>query len=333
MRLSVIIPFYNVEEYLERCIISVENQDIVKEDYEVLLINDGSTDKSYEIACRLKDTFTNVVVLTQENKGQGAARNLGLKEAKGNYVLFVDSDDYMLSNVFCKMLDAVDCHDLDILIMQSKSMKEDGSFRQIYSAPFPKGSVINGQQILVKGYRPASVWAKLYRRELISDTIGGFKEGIIHEDVDFNMKLFSYAQRAMFLDLCCYVYYWNSMSTDKLMNYNKIIKSLSSDVIIAGDFMKFSLEKHLEAPLPVLFKKQANSIIVSTCYSLISRYKHLSFSDKMYVVEMIKEYKLLPIKGETNSIKSDRYIKIVNCTHFMSCIFRVQSILYKSNAN
>ena len=333
MRLSVIIPFYNVEEYLEKCIISVENQDIAKEDYEVLLINDGSTDKSYEIACRLKDTFSNVIVLTQENKGQGAARNVGLEEAKGNYVLFVDSDDYMLPNVFCKMLDIVESHELDILIMQSKSMKKDGRFRQIYSAPFPKGSVLNGQQVLVKGYRPASVWAKLYRRELISGAIGGFKEGIIHEDVDFNMKLFSYAQRVMFIDLCCYIYYWNSMSTDKLMNYNKIIKSLLSDVTIARDFMEFSLEKHLEVPLPVLFKKHANSIIVSTCYSLISRYKHLPFSDKMYLVDMMKEYKLLPIKGETNSKKSDGFKKIINCTHLMFGILRIQSFFYKSNVN
>lgn len=332
MKLSVIIPVYNVEQYLERCILSIENQDIERDSFEVLLINDGSTDNSYEIACRLKDKYSNITVFTQENKGQAAARNIGLKKAIGNFVLFVDSDDYLLPNVFSRILQIAEKNNPDILVMQSRSMRADGSFHQS-SPPFGVDKFFSGEQLLLKGYRPASVWAKLFRRNLIVDNNIVFIEGIIHEDVDFDMKLFTYAQRIMFLDLCCYVYYWNSMSTDKLMNHDKIMKSMKSDIEISKDFKMFSTESHLGSGMPHFFIRHANSIITSLCYSLLTRYKYLPFSNKKEIIKIMKEKDMLPIKGKTNSKKSDIFKVLLIFPYLLLVVLRLHSFFINSDVN
>lgn len=332
MRLSVIIPVYNVEQYLERCVMSIVNQDVETDDYEIILVNDGSTDSSYVIACDLAEKYPNIRLYSQENKGQGAARNLGIRVAKGNYILFVDSDDYLLPNAFKRMLEAAEVHQLDILVMQSKSMKEDGTFQQIYCAPLPTETVFDGRHILLAGYRPASVWAKLFRHQVIIDTIGGFVEGIIHEDVDFDMKLFTYARRVMFLNLCFYIYYWNSSSTDKLMNHDKIMKSMCSDVVIASDLKAFSSKKHLDMQLQDVFLRHSNSLIASLCYALLTRYKYLPYSDKKYIVRTMKGQGIFPVKGGSNSCKTNRFLFLLKKPLLLLSAFRLQSLLLRGKS-
>ena len=307
MKLSIIIPVFNVEKYLERCLLSVIDQDISKEEYEIILINDGSTDRSGEIANRFRDNYPNITLLTQENKGQGAARNKGLSVAKGDYIAFVDADDYVTPHSFDKMLKECLAMNLDILVAHSKFMNEDGSFCQVNKPSFVFCIIYTGEEVLLKGYRPTSVWAKLFRRDLVIKTVGGFVEGIIHEDVDFDMKLFPLAERVMFMDICCYVYYWNSQSTDRYMNYEKILRSLTSDVIIAGDLKSYSRKAHLKNETKALFQRHTNSMIVSLCYSLLTKNRKLAYSDKMGIINQMIKLGLLPMKGKTNSKKSDKF--------------------------
>ena len=90
---SIVVPVYNVEAYLEKCLDSLVNQNF--DNYEVIIVNDGSTDKSKEIAQRYENKYSNVVLIDQKNKGLGGARNTGIEAVKGEYILFVDSDDYI----------------------------------------------------------------------------------------------------------------------------------------------------------------------------------------------------------------------------------------------
>ena len=93
MLLSIIIPVYNAEQYLQKCLESVFNQNLSPQDYEILCINDGSTDASLSILNKFQEENTNVKVVSTENKGPAHARNRGLNSAKGNYITFLDSDD------------------------------------------------------------------------------------------------------------------------------------------------------------------------------------------------------------------------------------------------
>ena len=114
MRLNIIIPAYNVEQYLKRCVERCERQDIRREEYEVIVVNDGSPDGTLAVANELAATYENVVVLTQENGGPSKARNHGLSVAKGDYIWFVDADDYIVENCIGRVLAICEEHDLDI---------------------------------------------------------------------------------------------------------------------------------------------------------------------------------------------------------------------------
>lgn len=111
--LSVIIPVYNSEKFLSRCLDSVFSQ---TGDFEVIAINDGSTDKSLEVLQKYAQEHSNMKIINQENQGVGASRNKGIKEAKGKYLIFVDSDDWLESNVFSKIVDTLKNDDSDILL-------------------------------------------------------------------------------------------------------------------------------------------------------------------------------------------------------------------------
>ena len=93
LSLSIIIPMYNVEKYVEKCILSLEDQDIPKVDYEIICVNDGSPDKSQQIVEKLQQKFSNIILINQVNQGVSVARNIGIKRANGKYILFVDPDD------------------------------------------------------------------------------------------------------------------------------------------------------------------------------------------------------------------------------------------------
>ena len=107
MRLSIIIPMYNAEKYIRRCVTSIYHQGLVLNDFEVIVINDGSTDSSVQIIKNLCQVYTNLILINKENEGQGAARNLGIDMARGNYLFFIDSDDYLLENQILDMLNQV----------------------------------------------------------------------------------------------------------------------------------------------------------------------------------------------------------------------------------
>ena len=95
IQLSIVIPIYNVEKYLYTCLLSIMTQDIPLTDYEVILINDGSSDGSLVIAERFAAQYSNIRLISQENRGLSGARNRGIEEAQGEYIWFIDSDDYI----------------------------------------------------------------------------------------------------------------------------------------------------------------------------------------------------------------------------------------------
>ena len=96
--ITIIVPVYNTEQYLRSCLDSLFRQGLNVSDYEIILVNDGLTDKSYEICKEYKERYQNIVLLSQTNQGVSAARNYGLSQAKGEWICFVDSDDYMVGN-------------------------------------------------------------------------------------------------------------------------------------------------------------------------------------------------------------------------------------------
>ena len=122
IRLSIIIPVYNVEKYISRCLDSLLDQDLHTSDYEIIVVNDGSNDKSLEIAQSYARN-NNVIIIDQKNGGVGNARNSGLMAARGNYVYFIDPDDYLISNCLNKLVTSCEANNLDILTFLSHQLQ------------------------------------------------------------------------------------------------------------------------------------------------------------------------------------------------------------------
>ncbi|GAA3606572.1 glycosyltransferase [Flavivirga amylovorans] len=191
MRLSIIIPVYNVEKYIARCIESLLNQDLHENEYEILIINDGSKDDSISIAKQFSDKHSNIIIYNKENGGVGSARNKGIDLAKGKYVYFIDPDDYLANNVLRLILDYSDTYELEILTFLSTgtslfSLLESVSDRnKAYALNKMNGIDYIGNV----GYK-SEVWWYIINRDFLKKSGVKFIEGRWMEDAIFTTSLF-----------------------------------------------------------------------------------------------------------------------------------------------
>lgn len=203
-KLSIILPVYNVEPYIERCIESIENQDISLDDYEIIIVNDGTPDDSMRIVNRLQHQYGNIIVISKENGGLSSARNMGLCYASGDYVWFIDSDDYIDPNVLSAILTRAYYDDLDVLGFYNKDIYSDG---RIFYPSTPKPSApVDGLTFLSHYTLSVAAWSHIAKRSLYTDYGIRFTEGIYHEDYEYMLSLFEHCGRIAYMDICPYNY-------------------------------------------------------------------------------------------------------------------------------
>ena len=213
IRLSIIVPFYNVEKYIEECIRSLYDQDIPQEEYEVICVDDCSPDGSKTIVERLQKEYSMLRLLAHtENKRQGGARNTGLREAKGKYVWFVDSDDTIIPNCFKEMLGKAEDEDLDFL--RISSVGRDGDSSRILYGPCTGSQYVFDAPIKEHpDQRCCSVCMGIIRRALLIDNDIWFAEKLQYEDDDYAYMFYAYAKRMMAIPLPAYVIRYREDST------------------------------------------------------------------------------------------------------------------------
>lgn len=164
MKLSIILPIYNTEKYLYRCLDSVFNQDINASDYELIAVNDGSTDGCLAILKEYQKNFNNLILIDQENAGDSEARNRGLEVARGNYITFLDSDDAIYENTLKTIIDRAELEDLDILYLKMMRFDDDGNF--LYET-----NNVGNDAIILPGFehQRRTFPATLYKKEMLKD--------------------------------------------------------------------------------------------------------------------------------------------------------------------
>jgi len=202
-KISIIIPIYNSEKYIEKCIASVLRQ--TYENYELILVNDGSTDKTLEIIKKIKDE--RIKIISQENKGAGSARNLGLDNCIGKYVCFIDSDDTVEENYLEYMYDLIKKYDVDIVGCNYKKERKEKIFFLTENEEKINNLISLPEKICV------SVFSKLYRKKVVENI--RFDIDNKFEDIEFCIKTFLNAKSLVY-------------STKKIYNYNCIENSRSS---------------------------------------------------------------------------------------------------------
>lgn len=201
MDVSIIIPVYNQEIYLRECLESVVSQNDCN--YEVILVNDGSTDKSDTICREFVKKYSNFRYIYQENAGLGGARNTGLANARGKYLFFLDSDDAIQPSCIGKLFEYAEENAADIVYFDELVCDENLSVQSV-AKTYPEMEVrIQKEKALEFAMHPSHIWARLYRRNLFD----GFRfSSIWYEDMEIFPRLVAKAERLYYYKLPVYYY-------------------------------------------------------------------------------------------------------------------------------
>lgn len=212
IKVSVIIPIYNAEKYLRQCLDSVLNQTFC--DFEIVAVNDGSKDTSGEILKEYAEKYPEkITALFQENKGQSAARNRAIKASHGEYLMFVDSDDFIGRNYIEHFYNSLIENDSEMVIGSYTKTREDGTVISENNANF----IENGLRI------PSYISCnRIVRKELLTRYDIHYQEGTICEDIPFNLYLEATAENIQIIDEYKYYYRTNPASTTMAFSKRKL---------------------------------------------------------------------------------------------------------------
>lgn len=232
LKLSIIVPVYNVEPYIRKCLESIEDQDIPEEEYEVIVVDDGTPDRSIAIVEALQQAYPNIRIVHKPNGGLSSARNFGLEFARGDYVWFIDSDDYIESNVLKTLLDKAYAENLDSLGFNNQDIYVETGRVARHHTLKPSG-VVSGLEY-IRDYSISTVaWSHIARREIYQRHNLRFTVGIYHEDYEFILSLYAYCDRMSYLDRPIYNYLVKGTGTITTTRERKhLLKRLDSWEII-----------------------------------------------------------------------------------------------------
>lgn len=216
MFLSIIVPCYNVEQYVEKCIDSIENQDIPKDDYEVLAYNDGSTDTTLDVLLKLADKYANLKIASHKNIGLSGTRNRGIREAHGDFIWFIDSDDWIESNCLGKILASIN-NETDIVAFSGFIPEGDRSA----GADIYGDNVTDKQTLFTYGFADGAPFY-MHRRDFLIENNLFFKEGIKHEDTLFTPIVLNEAREIVFYRTPVYHYLLRSGSITTVKDLKRI---------------------------------------------------------------------------------------------------------------
>jgi len=302
MQLSIIIPTYNIEDYIGNCLDSVINQNIDKKNYEIIVVNDGSTDNSLAIAEKHASAADNVIIHTQKNQGLGGAREAGLKLAKGKFLYFLDGDDYLAYNSLNDVLEKAEANNLDIIGFgvertSKLNLLASKGYIDTIEEPLP---VYNGVDFIAehKDYR-VEVWWYLVKKSFLLETELKFETKRFVNDSYFTPSLFIKATRAAYIPIDIYRYVERADSTTKKKS-NAHYKRHIADSLYAIEQMKGILDT-VKALDPVNHKTVAKIKSKQESYSLFSLIRfaksNAPYKEMKEMKQDLKSMNAYPIKN------------------------------------
>ncbi len=221
IKYSFIVPVYNTEKYLKKCLDSLVNQ--TYKDFEIIVVNDGSTDKSSSIISKYQKKYKNIIVIDKENEGLSMARNRGVQKSSGKYIIFVDSDDYV-SN---KLLEEVDkkIDDSDILRFQIATEDEEYTkINEYHEEGFESMCGYDAFKYLSSYHFVEPAWCYVIRKNYYIENKFSFKKGVYHEDFGLIPYVIYKARKVKSIDFIGYYYIQRNGSIMNNNDYKKTVK-------------------------------------------------------------------------------------------------------------
>lgn len=302
-KVSVIVPIYNVEKYLEKCLETLVHQTL--EEIEIILVNDGSKDESGKIAKKYQEKYPGkIIYLEKENGGLSDARNFGIPYAKGEYIAFLDSDDYVETFMYEEMY--------DIAKKENSDMVEcDFYWEYPNKCKIDTGDIYHGQRDMLEKVRVVA-WNKLIKREILEQTRIKFPKGYRYEDVEFTYKLVPFLEKVSFLKKPCihYIQRQGSISNSQNERNREIF-----------DVLEHVIKYYKENNFYEQYKEQLEYVYTryAFCSSLL---RIVKIEDKQIKKKLLKEtwdnvnnkfphWKQNPILRRNKTAK-DLYMKTIN---------------------
>jgi glycosyltransferase involved in cell wall biosynthesis len=265
LKLSIIIPVYNTEEYISKCVNSCVNQNVDNNVYEIIVVNDGSTDNSLNILLDFEKKYKNITVVSQKNKKQGAARNNGLGIAKGEYVWFVDSDDWIEKDAISEILNFLKNRELEIIRIDAVDHGPMGN------VPRPCNHIKNHlyarHEALLEVEFSNCVPFHVFKKSFLQKNGLFFLENIFYEDNEFMIRAFEKVNSFLYFDKCLYNVLIRENSTTRSIDYSRkldLIKVIESQIYYSN-VNKLSAE--LKRVFGLLVSRHMNSLLSGTANS------------------------------------------------------------------
>lgn len=314
MKLSIIVPIYNVAPYLRKCVDSLLAQDI--SDYEIILVDDGSTDNSGAIADELtaypqplpKGKGVSMRVIHQENAGLSAARNTGIAVAQGDYIMFVDSDDYLQPNVLRTLMEQIERDNLDVLRFRYQNVKESGEafapYRDMtnyndYSPTPTDGLTFLNERMGNQCY----AWQFILRSKLCQEEI--FTPSIYFEDTDWTPRMLLLAKRMASTELVVYNYLWREGSiTLSQKDIQKQRKQIHDKIDL--------LQKLNDWGNQVADRRWFDGIISGLMVNIVGIIASTFYAERKKYMQQIKAMHLLPLSTYHIAPRAQRKVKLIN---------------------
>lgn len=298
-KMSIVIPMYDSEQYIERTLNSIFDSNLPKELYNVLVIDDGSKDNGPQIVVELSKSHPNLYLISQENGGSSKARNTGIEKSKNDYIWFVDSDDLVSSDLtpIVKVLE--DEQDIDVFDFVFEWCWTIGKQQGlgVTHPTVPHDVIISGRDAIIKGFVPGSVCALLLRREFLLKNNLRFKPGLTQQDVEFTFRMMAIADKVLFKNDIIYNYVIRKGSVSHTRTGEKWIKYQSDKVVIVDSFYKLAESfKSTDKELATKINDHADGALFGCVYNLYkNRKKWKKNGVNEAVLTKLKEYNFYPL--------------------------------------
>lgn len=277
---SIVVPVYNIENYIDKCIESIRNQSY--HELQILLVDDGSKDASSTICDKHGEEDPRITVIHKENGGLSDARNTGIREAKGEYIAFVDGDDSISFDYVQICMEEVTKRNADLLIFDYEEIEEETGRRDIWQMNMKRGKVMNLKNEPKLLFTTPSACNKFFKTTLFKEHNISFPYRRTFEDLATIPKILDLASRVVYLD-CKPLYYYN-LRQGSIMRSNQFDKSFENRTKAFEDIEDYFREKE-----PGRYQKELEYLCLLHCYFIPSKEIVYSKGDEKYL-KKFKDY-------------------------------------------
>ena len=320
IKISIIIPMYNVEKYIEKCVYSAFNQGLKESEFEIIAVDDESPDNSLNLVKDLAKEYSNIVIISQKNKGLGGARNTGITKAKGEYILFLDADDYIIKNSLNKILLVANNNSLDILEFGAQGVDILGNVTYQIELENNSNSLSGiGYYNHLKSINSAC--NKLYKNSFLTENKLVFVEKIFGEDFEFNTRALYLAEKVMSTSSIVSRFLQSENSITRSNNLEKKKKYVHDliNILRRINAFKFNFEKNKKHGHDTFFNKRMAITNIDIFFMMFKN--NFSFSEIVETKEILKNENIFKVTFPIGNFKKDIF-RIV-CLNFNLTFFRI----------